>query len=228
MVLFSFIYLLVAFIAFPESKDSILSNEKKDMINIESSGSLGLYKRGKCVKTYGNETITSDEYSDWCSNIVSDKSDPSKNPFIQYSIKGKQMKVKKYSIRNGCCRHSVCCCAEEDGKIVDYGYCCCDLYSYSLHASNDNRTWTVLHKVEKDKTFYYCLTKTFELEKATQPFTYFRFVLDEEWPNCPKCLQINQIELYGETVASGFSSYGSDSAEEDESISIIGRVKRSE
>ena len=61
------------------------------------------------------------------------------------------MRVKRYSVRNGCCRYS--CCCTEDGKIVDYG-CCCTLYSYSLQASNDNKTWKVLHRVEKDKSFY--------------------------------------------------------------------------
>ena len=146
-----FISIVVAFIAFPESKDAIFANERKESIVIDTSGSIGLYHDGKCHKTFGNETLASDEYSEWCSNIVSDTKDPAKNPFIQYSIKGKQMRVKRYSVRNGCCRYS--CCCTEDGKIVDYG-CCCTLYSYSLQASNDNKTWKVLHRVEKDKSFY--------------------------------------------------------------------------
>ena len=219
-----FVTMLVAFIAFPESKEAIFANEKKDVIKIETSGSLGLYHHGKCHKTYGNETLLGDEYQDWCSNIVEDKKNPEKNPFIQYSIKGKQMRIKKYSVRNGCCRYD--CCCDDDGKVIDY-YCCCTLYSYSLLASNDNKTWTTLHKVEKDKSFYTCQTKTFELEKETQPFTYFRFVLNEEWPNCPKCMQVNQIELYGSTTNSGYVSYN-ENTEDDESISIIGRVKRND
>ena len=228
MFFFSYLVFFVAFVAFPESSDSILSHENKDMINIDVSGSLGLFKDGKCVKTFGNETLTSNEFSEWCSNIATDKNDPSKNPFIQYSVKGKKLKVKKYSVRNGCCRHMECCCSEVDGKVIDYGYCCCELYSYSLHASDDNITWNVLHRVTKDKTFYYCTTKTFDLDTISLPYRYFRFVLEEEWPNCPKCMQVNQIEFYGETITDLFSLNTAESPEEDESISIIGRVKRSE
>ena len=225
MFLISMLVALVAFVAFPESHDAILGNEKKDFISIETSGSLGIYYSGKCHKTYGNETIVSNEYSEWCSNIAKDKNDPKQNPWIQYSIKGKQMKVSKYSVRNGCC-HYFCCCEEENGKIEDYG-CCCNLYSYSLHGSNDNKTWKVIHKVEKNRDFDYCGIKTYDLEHITEPFTYLKFQQDEEWPYCPKCMQINQIEFYGETVSNGFIQ-APDGMDDDESISIIGRVKKSE
>ena len=217
MLIFSVFVLFVAFVAFPDSSDSILSHASKNQINIEKSGSLGLYHGGKCHMTYGNETLTSDEFSDWCSNIALEKNDPKQSPWIQYSLKGKQMKVNKFSVRNGCCRYYVWCCTEEDNKVVDYD-CCCRLYSYSLLASNDNATWTVLYKAEKDKTFYLCQTKTFEIPNP-KAYTYYRFVLDEEWPGCSKCMQINQIELYGETFASNFVSY--ESQDDDESISII-------
>jgi hypothetical protein len=40
-------------------------------------------------------------------------------------------------------------------------------------------------------------------------------------------MQINQIELYGETVSSIYSSF-TDNDDEDDSISIIGRVKKGE
>ena len=219
--------LLVSFVAFPESKDAILSKvADKSTINVDVSGSLGFYHDNKCHKTFGNETLVSDAYSEWCSNIATDKNDPLQNPWIQYSIKGKQMKISRYSVRNGCC-HFYCCCTEENGKIVDYQGCCCDLYSYSLHGSNDNKTWTLLHKVENDKTFEFCATKTFEIKENKTPYTFLRFVLDQEWPNCQKCMQINQIEFYGETVSSSFSSYG-DYSDDDESISIIGRIKKGE
>lgn len=224
MVVIPLLLSYMSFTAFPESNDAILAHERKDMIKIETSGSMGLYHGGKCKKTYGNETIISDEYQEWCSNIVKETSDQQHNPFIQYSIRGKQMRVKKYAIRNGCCRYD--CCCDEEGKVMDY-YCCCMLYSYSLLASNDNRTWVTLHKIEKDKSFHYCASKTYDIERSIQPFTYFRFVLDEEWPNCPKCMQINQIELYGDTVHTGYMSYSED-PDEDESITIIGRIRRNE
>ena len=224
MLLLTMLVAVVAFVAFPESKEALLANEKKDLINVEASGSIGLYFDGKCHKTHPNQTLVADEKIEWCSNVASIKNDKNYNPWIQYSIKGKQMKVSRYSVRNGCCYYA-CCCTEEDGKVVDYEYCCCYLYSYSLQASNDNRTWTILHKVEKDKRFDFCQTKTFELKEMSQPYTYFRFVLDEEYPNCYKCMQINQIELYGEAIASGYTAY-SDISDDDESISIIGRVKK--
>ena len=178
--------------------------------------------------TNGTETLAADEYKDWCSNIVKNKNDPNLNPFIQYSIKGKQMKVTRYSVRNGCCRYYTCCCTEEDGPVLDYD-CCCSLNSYSLQASNDNKTWTVLHRVEDDKTMYYCASKTFEIDQKMEGkvFTYFRFVLEKELPGCPKCMQINQLELYGDVLVESYMAY-SGNADDDESISIIGRVKRNE
>ena len=217
----------VSFVAFPESKEALLSNANIDSINVEASGSIGLYRDGVCHKTHPNETLISNERMDWCSNIAKVKDDKNYNPWIQYSIKGKQMKVSRYSVRNGCCYYlHECCCDDENGKIIDYE-CCCRLYSYSLQASNDNRTWTILNKVEKDESFHYCETKTFELKEKSSPYTYFRFVLDEEYPGCIKCMQINQIELYGETVSSVYSSFP-DNDDEDESISIIGRVNKGE
>ena len=217
----SFLFQVVSFVAFPESNDAILSTTSRDLISIETSGSIGIFYDGKCHKTTGNETIESNEYFDWCSNIALDKEDPSQNPFIQYSIKGKQMKIRKFSVRYGCCRH-VCC--TEDGKYTS-DVCCCLLYSYSLHGSNDNKTWKVIHKVVKDKSVGICGTKTIEFNSLTEPYTYLRLVQDEEWPNCIKCLQINQIEFYGETVNAIVSGEESD---DDESISIIGRVKERE
>ena len=224
MMLISFFILFVTFSAFPDDSTAIFANENKDLINVESSGSMGLFRNEKCVLTYPNETLISSEDREWCSNISKDKNDPKLNPFIQFSIKGKQMKVSKFAVRNGCCRYS-CCCYEENGE-VKYEGCCCYLYSYSLQASNDNLTWKVIHRVEKDRSFEFCMIKTFELAEKTQPYTFFRFVVDEEYPYCLKCMQINQIELYGETISSGYvSSYSTD---DDESISIIGRVKKGE
>ena len=225
MLLFSFALLFVSYVAFPEKSDAIFAQQKKDQIIIENSGSLGLYHNGKCHKTYGNETITSDEYSDWCSNIANDKTNPAENPWIQYSIKGKQMKVKSFSVRNGCC-HYACCCTEDD-KIIDSG-CCCLLYSFSFQASNDNKTWTTLHKVVKDSSYDYCGSKTYELKETSAPYTFFRLTLDEEWPGCPKCMQINEIELYGEVERSSYSFYSEQGDAEDESVSIIGRVSKNE
>ena len=224
MILVSFFISIFAFAALPDESNAIFAHENKELINIESSGSIGLHHDGRCILTYPNETLISSEEHEWCSNISKDKNDPKLNPFIQFSIKGKQMKVSKYAVRNGCCKYP-CCALNENGKIA-YESCCVYLYSYSLQASNDNLTWKVIHKVEKDESFNLCQVKTFELAEKTQPFTYFRFVVDHEYPYCPKCMQINQIELYGETISNGYLP--SDNNDDDESISIIGRIKKGE
>ena len=219
MMIFSMLP-LISFIAFPESSDAILAKYNKESINIETSGNLGIYYKGKCHMTYGNETLTSDDRTEWCSNIPK-----SSYPWIQYSIKGKQIKATKYSIRNGCCKYYSLCCTEEDGVITDY-FCCCKLYSFSLQASNDNKTWKVLHKVEKDRTIDYCVSKTYDIKEPSVPYTYYRIALDEEYPGCPRCMQINQFEVYGETIDAGYSM--NENVDDEESISIIGRVKKGE
>ena len=216
---------LVKFIAFPQRKDSILDTLIKDskQINVEASGSLGLFYHSKCQQTYPNETLYSNEVQDWCSNIAPSKEEKD-NPWVQYSVPNKAFKLTGYSLRNGCCRR-YCCCVDDN---TDLGYCCCDLYSFSLHGSNDNVTWKLIHQVQKENHFYYCLFKTYELETQTEPFRYLRLVQDEEYPGCPKCMQINQIEFYGTLIDDYYIHSFSEEDEGDESVSIIGKVKRNQ
>ena len=52
--------------------------------------------------------------------------------------------------------------------------------------------------------------------------------MDEEYPGCPKCIQLNQIELYGKLMKSEYpylTSYDNEE-ENEESISIIGKVRK--
>ena len=216
------ISLLLAFGVFPESTDSILAHLDPQDISIETSGAAGLYRDGKCHLSYGNETLDSNEWGEWISRTPEDKNDASLNPWIQYSIKGKSMRIKKYSVRNGCCR-SKCVCFD-DSDIVEYN-CCCKLYSYSLQGSNNNKTWTVIHKVENDDSFYFCFAKTFDLPYETIPYTFLRFVLNEEWPGCTKCMQLNQVEFFGTITESSYTPYSEKDDDDDESISIIGRIR---
>ena len=214
-------FLIFEFLAFPTRKDTLLvsnkSNDTGDII-VSSSGSYGLYHDGKCHLTSPNSTLNDDEKEDWCSKIPENKED---KPFIQYSLKNKAMKITGFSLRSGCCWYA--CCCTEDGKRLD-GYCCCRLYSFSLHASNDNKTWKIIHKVEKDENFYDCKTKTYSFDK-TPAFRYVRLVLDEVPKGCYFCMQINQFQLYGETEQIG-DFYSAEA--EEESVSIIGRVSRNE
>ena len=212
--------LFMEFVAFPSRNDGLLS-VNKDKVDTFVSGSMGLFINDKCVTTVPNSTLIEDKKIDWCSNIAK-KGDV--DPYIAFSIKGKAMKLKGYSVRNGCCWY-YCCCTDENGVITDTN-CCCELYSFSLQGSNDNITWKTIHKVEKETNFYHCLFKTYEFPE-TESFRFVRFVQDEEYPNCPKCIQINQIELYGTTVTSDFA-LTQDEIDNDESVSIIGKVRNNE
>ena len=210
------IMLMMKYMEFSERKDAIFAKIEKSNIKSESSGSLGIYYDQKCHRTYPNNTLFSDPKSDWCSNIA----DSNSKPWVLYNIKNKGMKLNGYAIRNGCCNYYYCCCSD-DGKLIDYE-CCCALYSFSLHGSNDNITWSQIHKVEKDKYIRYCEIKTYEFPQ-TESYNYIKFVLDEPWPGCQNCMQLNQIELYGDLVDSTY--FASDVYDDsDESISIIGKV----
>ena len=208
------------FVAFPESKDVVIAANSPfvNSIKIEASGSYGLYFDGVCHQTHPNETIHFDRKLDWCSNIVNKDQH---GPWITYSIKNKAIKTTGFSLRNGCCYYD-CCCGDDGKPLLDM-YCCCILYSFSFQGSNDNKTWVTIHKVEKDTRYYTCLYKTFTFEK-TKPFKYLRLVADEEYPGCPRCLQINEIEIYGETV-NDFNEFP-ENDENEEAVSIIGKVKR--
>lgn len=209
--------IFIEFVAFPQRKDTLLKSEMQRDLIIEASGSIGLHIDGKCQQTFPNQTIIGDKRIDWCSNIANGKDE---KPWIQYYFKGRKMSIYSFSVRNGCC-HGFCCCLEND-ELLDRT-CCCSLYSYSLLGSNDNKTWDILYKVEKDSHFYDCEAKTFELNKKSEYFTFIRFVLDDYWPGCLKCMQVNQIELYGDAT----NSASLDSSDDDEeSISIIGRVNK--
>ena len=200
------------FIAFPSKENAIFSSTNPKDIETSVSGSLGFRINGKCVQTHANATLISDKKMDWCSNLAKDKND---KPWISYSLKNKKMRLSGFSVRNGCCWYG-CCCVDDD-KDIDY-YCCCELYSFSLQGSNDKTTWKVIHQVEKLEEFPYCKFQTYEFKKS-EAFRYIRFVQDEERPGCPYCMQINQIEFYGDVVDSLFDGEVDD--DNDDSISII-------
>ena len=213
-----FFVLSVAYISFPERPDSLLTNKNLNNAVIEASGSLGIfYSDSKCTPSYPNQTTQADPGHDWCSNIGTTDD----MPWISYSFPSKSMRLKGYSVRNGCCRYYDCCCIPETGERIDY-YCCCRLYSFRLQGSNDKKTWKTIHKVEKDISFHICQIKTYEFP-MTESFNYVRIYLDEPKPGCPNCMQINQVELYGE-LSNTDNHFDNDDT--DESISIIGKVKK--
>ena len=214
--------ILMQFVSFPDRTDAILSNYAKDSpnkIQINSSGSLGLYYQSKCHKTHPNQTLVGEEKYDWCSNLGTQNVD---NPWISFSIYNKAIQLTGYSIRNGCCWYSCCCI--DDNKLLDYG-CCCRLYSFSLQGSNDNKNWKVIHRVEKDLQFWACKYNTYEFE-MTEPFAYLRFVLEGSLDGYQYCMQINQVEFYGKTVDSIRSLDDDYFDDNEESVSIIGKIKK--
>ena len=219
-----FYLFLVKYVSFPEKKNSIFRSQGSDSVHVESSGSLGYYYDGKCHATFPNSTLKADERLDWCSNVAKKESG---GPWITYSLKNKKMKLTGYSLRNGCCRYTDCCCIDDNTFIdeASIGYCCCRLYSYEIQGSNDNRTWKTIHKVDEKNDFYYCKFETFEFQE-TEAFQYVRLTQTKEFPGCPFCMAINEIDFYGETT----DSYGlyDDIADNDESVSIIGKIKRDE
>ena len=217
-----YLLFLVKYVAFPSRKDSLLHSpdgNTNSNVLISSSGSLGFYYGGKCHQSYPNSTIEVNKNTDWCSNIATSKDE---KPWIQYSFQNQRMKLSGFSLRNGCCLHYYCCCVD-NGSIIDYD-CCCRLYSFSLLGSNDNKTWKTIHSVKEKKDFYYCKYETYEFNHETEPFQYVRLVQDEPFPSCQHCMVINEIEFYGVTVNS-FNSF-EDSDETEESISIIGKVRK--
>jgi hypothetical protein len=209
---------ITMFIAFPERKDSILHIDKNaEHIQTYASGSNGFYFNGKCHITSPNLTLQTDVKLEWCSNIPTSSSG---NPWIAYSLPKKKMVLTGYSLRNGCCYYS-CCCIDDNTLIEGNTYsCCCMLYSFSLQGSSDNKSWSVIHKVEKRTDFYYCKYETFEFPEA-QPYKYIRIILTEHYPNYPNCLILNEVDFYGRTVND--DDYLPD-IENEESVSIIGRI----
>ena len=213
-----FLSLSVAFVAFPPKQNSIL-NKYGSVVKVYSSGSLGYrYDSQNCLPTSPNYTVSYERQFEWCSNIGSDSED---KVWISFNIPHKSFKIYSYSIRNGCCDY-YCCCDPSTGRDIDY-YCCCGLYKFTLQGSNDNKTWKSIHKYENERYLRFCEVKAFEIEKH-QTFSFLRLLMDEGRPGCPRCMQINQIEFYGDVISS-YSSFEDDEIDNDESISIIGKIK---
>ena len=217
-----FPFLFIEFTALSNRSDAIISKYyKENIINVASSGSIGQYYEDKCHQTYPNQTIfEGDDPKDWCSNIAKDKNNP---PWIEYSLNGKTMEVSGYSFRTGCCYFG-CCCMSNGDYVTG---CCCDPYVFSLQGSNDNKTWKVIHKVEKEKYTRHCDVKEYSF-KQTERFRFIRFVQDEPYPGCEHCMAINKFEIYGNVFSSGYFNEDIGADETDESVSIIGRVEKSE
>lgn len=177
---------------------------KQNITSIECSGSISIWNR-----TQKKDILTKPEYAvdpdaeeyEWCSNINRTKND---HPWLLFDFRKKKFSLSGYSMKLGCC--------DEMG-------CCCIIYSWSIEGSNDNKTWTKIHQLEKQKDFRDCDSRSWETKST--PFSYIRLIQDEPHPNCWYCIGLARIELYG--ILSGDNIEISDVEAEDE-VSIIGKV----
>ena len=208
--------LLLEIKPFPERNDNLMK-ERDDEMRIYASGSIGEYIKDKCVKTKPETIIDPTEsHIDWCSAPNKTKDD---NPWFIINKKNKAINVKGYALRTGCCVFDCCC---DDGRYIA---CCCALYSWSLQVSHDNVTWKEIHRVEKDKQLYNCMNRVFDLSPTNEYYEYVKLVQTEPWPGCLLCMCINKFELYGK-LRNSIGSGEFDDGENDESVSIIGKVSK--
>lgn len=190
------------------------------MVNITVSGSSKQYING-------SRQMTKPEYAiypfakayDWCSNCPRSYDE---HPWIVFTLKNHRMQFSSYLLRAGCCYYEECCCDDDYYGCVD----CC-LYSWSLQVSDDNKTWTEAHRVDKDREMRRCKEKTYQLDK-TYTARYVRLIQNENCPGWPPCIAINKLDLFGNVLNDDYSpnddfvSYHDD----DNDVSIIGHISR--
>ncbi|EAX96415.1 hypothetical protein TVAG_493570 [Trichomonas vaginalis G3] len=194
------------------------------IIKIEVSGSSKQYINGSKKMTQPEYAIYPwDKNYDWCSNCYHEYS---KKPWITFSLINKQFKFNGYFVRNGCCYYNGCCCDDDFYGCID-----CYMYSWSLQISNDNKTWTTVHQIEKDSDKDNCKSREYKFDK-TYTARYVRLIQDAPFPGYPPCFAINRFDLFGTIVnddgslsdgnADDFVSYHDD----DDDVSIIGHISK--
>ena len=173
-------------------------------VSAVASSSIECYfsSLGKDILTNPVSVIDPEDNLEWCSKVNESKND---YPWIEVIFHNKKLSMTGYSVKSGCCYANDCCCM---------------IYSWSLLGSNDNKTWTKLHSVAKNKELRRCRNESFSFNEKGS-FSMFKFIQDEPEPECWYCLNLNRLEFYG-TLNEGA---GEEIANEDE-VSIIGRVKK--
>lgn len=201
-----FFVLLLEF-PFNDKFNGVFKNTyNKNEVSAIASSSITCYFSSveKDVLTKPESVIDPNDELEWCSKFSKLKTD---RPWITIIFKNKKLSMSGYSIKSGCCQAN---------------WCCCILYSWSLFGSNDNKTWTKLHSVEKEKEFRQCQEKSFRVDKKGS-FKMFKLIQEEPDPECLFCMDIAKLEFYG-SLDDDEGDIEFDSSNEDE-ISIIGRVK---
>ena len=199
------IYLFIREFPFNDKFDGVFKNTYNEGdVSVVASGSSECFfhSLGKDILTKPESVIDPEDKLEWCSNFNRSKTD---YPWIAAIFKDRKFTMSGYSIKSGCCELA--------------SVCCCNIYSRSILGSNDNKTWSKLHTVEKDKTFRKCEEKTFKVNEKGS-YSMFKLIQDEPLPGCWFCMSISKLEFYG----SSNNDKGNEIPNEDE-VSIIGRLK---
>ena len=203
------LFLFIRDFSYNEKFDGVFNNiYNEKYISVVSSGSSSSYFTTirLDVSTKAESVINPRDKLEWCSNIDRTKKD---RPWIVTIFRDRKLTMSGYSIKSGCC------------EIAKSG-CCCMLYSWSILGSNDNKTWTKLHSVEKDQDLKKCTEMSFRVDKKGF-YSMFKIMQDEPHPECYLCFSINQIEFYG-TIDKDIDEETSNVNE----VSIVGKYKRGE
>ena len=207
-------FIFLNFVAFPNRKDALLSTKNNTELVIRSSGSSGLFHGNSiCQQTSPNLTISKNWKMEWCSNMGTNDNEI---PWISFSYPNKSMKLRGFSMRNGCCNYyDSCCNALTNEKYGDY--CCTKNNNYYLQGSVDNSTWKTIYHVKGANQSKVCSLETYEFD-LTEKFNIVRLIIGNKASESPKCMHLNQIELYGEFV-------NTEKDADQDSVSIIGKMK---
>ena len=201
-----FVLFLVQFPFNEDFKGFFFNMYKNNITNITASGSRYCWNPDlkDDVLTKPQNAIDPNEKLEWCSNFNKSKND---RPWLKIDFQKSSFIPSSYTIQSGCCIYSTCCCK---------------IYSWSFEGSNDNNTWTTLHREEQNYKLDYCTVQHYHFQN-TQSFKYIRIIQDEPQPGCWYCMDIARLELFGKLENSDYFSNEDDDMEE---ISIIGKVSK--
>lgn len=212
---------LFSFTQSSANKDGIFKKiYSKHNIIFDVSGSSQQYINGTKQTTKPEYAIYPwDKTYDWCSNCAKKQDE---HPYITFSVAKKKFKFNSYFLRCGCCYDAGCCC-EESGYCFD----CC-LYSWSVLISDDNKTWTEIHKI-KDDSMRICNEKTYNLDKSYEA-KYVRVTQNEACPGYKPCISINKFEIFGDVIDDNMRQEEDDNFvsfhDVYEDVSIIGHISK--
>ena len=143
----------------------------------------------------------------WCSDYDWNHN---KFPYLQINFQKSRLALSGYSIQAGCCEYS-------------YG-CCCTPFSWEISGSNDNKTWTKIHSIEKNKFLTNCANQSFSLPSKSIPYKSFRMTQTEPVSGCPTCMDLLRFEVYGDFDGSSYIYSEDFDDQNDDEVSIIGKV----